>query len=98
MNNVIVINELDNVGNAVEDISAGGEAVYLFSGKTYSLKVVDDIRFGFKVALREIPEGGDIIKYGETIGRAGRAILPGERVHVHNVEGKRGRGDLRTQP
>jgi len=98
MNNVIVIHESDNVGNAVEDISAGSMAVYSSSGGTNSLEAADDIRFGFKIALKEIPEGSDIIKYGEVIGRAGRTILPGEMVHVHNVEGKRGRGDLRAQP
>ena len=94
MNNVIVINELDNVGNAVEDIAAGSMAVYFVSDETRSLRAVDEIPFGFKIALSEIPSGCDIIKYGEVIGSAGRLILPGELVHVHNVEGKRGRGDL----
>ena len=32
-------------------------------------------------------------KYGEVIGAATRDIRVGEHVHVHNVEGKRGRGD-----
>jgi altronate dehydratase small subunit len=36
-----------------------------------------------------------VIKYGETIGLATSDISPGEHVHVHNVEGQRGRGDRR---
>jgi altronate dehydratase small subunit len=49
---------------------------------------------GHKIALRAIAPGELIRKYGQTIGRAGVAIEPGEHVHVHNVEGTRGRGDL----
>ena len=41
-----------------------------------------------------ICEGDRIIKYGETIGYASRMIEPGEHVHVHNMVGGRGRGDL----
>jgi altronate dehydratase small subunit len=46
------------------------------------------------VALRPIEAGELVLKYGQTIGRAGARIEPGEHVHVHNVEGTRGRGDL----
>lgn len=46
------------------------------------------------MAIKDIPKGGEIIKYGEIIGRATANIEPGEHVHVHNVESLRGRGDL----
>ncbi len=49
---------------------------------------------GHKIALRPIPAGAVIRKYGQIIGRATAPIGPGEHVHVHNVEGTRGRGDL----
>lgn len=49
---------------------------------------------GHKIALRAIPAGAPIHKYGQVIGRASAAIAAGEHVHVHNVEGVRGRGDL----
>lgn len=49
---------------------------------------------GHKIALRAIAAGELIRKYGQTIGRAGVAIAPGDHVHIHNVEGTRGRGDL----
>ncbi|RLG06284.1 MAG: D-galactarate dehydratase, partial [Thaumarchaeota archaeon] len=56
-----------------------------------------DIPFGHKLAIREIPRGEEIIKYGEVIGRATRDIEIGEHVHVHNVESLRGRGDLKKE-
>jgi len=53
---------------------------------------------GHKIALRPIAAGELILKYGQTIGRATEAIAPGEHVHIHNVEGTRGRGDLDENP
>jgi hypothetical protein len=49
---------------------------------------------GHKIALRPIPHGALIRKYGQVIGRASEPIAAGAHVHVHNVEGTRGRGDL----
>ena len=49
---------------------------------------------GHKIALRAIARGNPIHKYGQVIGRASAPIAAGEHVHVHNVEGTRGRGDL----
>ncbi|WP_197284402.1 SAF domain-containing protein [Bacillus sp. JCM 19041] len=52
------------------------------------------IAFGHKFALVNIKKGTDIFKYGEIIGIASSDIDAGEHVHIHNVEGKRGRGDV----
>jgi hypothetical protein len=41
---------------------------------------------GHKVALRTIPSGEPVRKYGEVIGHATAPIAPGDRVHVHNLE------------
>lgn len=40
---------------------------------------------GHKVALCDIPEGSEIIKYGFPIGTATRDIAKGEWVHTHNL-------------
>ena len=45
-------------------------------------------------SLQDIPRGGIIRKYGETIGKASLAISKGALVHIHNLEGTRARGDL----
>jgi altronate hydrolase len=41
---------------------------------------------GHKVATRPVARGAPIVKYDQIIGFASRDILPGEHVHVHNVE------------
>jgi altronate dehydratase small subunit len=64
------------------------------TGASRSMDVEDDIPYGHKIALADIPEGGAIIKYGEVIGRAVAPIARGRHVHVHNVVSLRGRGDL----
>ena len=38
-------------------------------------------------------EGAVVYKYGQPIGIASREILPGQHVHVQNLESDRGRGD-----
>ena len=53
-----------------------------------------EIPFGFKAALGNIPAGTNIVKYAHVIGRASIDIQSGELVHIHNIEGTRGRGDL----
>ncbi len=41
---------------------------------------------GHKFALRDIPKGEYVIKYGEIIGRASQNIAKDEWVHTHNVQ------------
>lgn len=45
-----------------------------------------EIPAGHKFALKDIPKGEYVIKYGEIIGRASRDISKGEWVHTHNVK------------
>ncbi|MBN1321290.1 MAG: UxaA family hydrolase [Thermoleophilia bacterium] len=89
----VVADGRDNVATAVTPI-AKGEAVSAGTrdGRE-ALTVDDDIPLGHKFALRLIERGGIVVKYGETIGVASAPIALGEHVHVHNVEGLRGRGD-----
>ena len=43
------------------------------------------IALGHKVAVRTIPAGEPVLKYGQIIGFAARQIDPGQWVHVHNI-------------
>jgi altronate dehydratase small subunit len=81
----------DHVAVCLRDIPTGGRLE--FDGGL-AVTARGAIPAGHKVALRAIAAGELIRKYGQTIGRAGIAIAAGEHVHVHNVEGTRGRGDL----
>jgi altronate dehydratase small subunit len=84
----------DNVAVCLRAVPAGAELE--FEGRR--IVALAPIPAGHKIALRPIAEGELILKYGQTIGRAGVEIQAGEHVHVHNVEGTRGRGDLAQLP
>ena len=80
------IDAADNVATCVADISQG-ETVYVrFDGAETSYVANQDINFGHKIAIREIPEGEYIIKYGHPIGKATQHIHVGDWVHTHNVK------------
>jgi len=85
---------VDNVATVLEAVEAGDQIAARIGQEKRTLKAKEKIPFGFKVALTDIPKGGSILKYGEIIGRASAPIEEGCLVHVHNVEGTRGRGDL----
>ncbi|WP_282172872.1 UxaA family hydrolase [Cytobacillus firmus] len=93
----LFLNERDSVAVALSDIPAEAEVIVKADGKKFHVKILEPIRFGHKFAVRAIPQGEDIIKYGEVIGAAVAPIDAGEHVHVHNLEGKRGRGDKIVQ-
>jgi len=90
----LIISPADNVATALEDIAAGDSVEARFEKKAETLEARESIPFGFKIALTEIPKGGNVLKYGEPIGKASAPIRKGSLVHIHNVEGARGRGDL----
>jgi altronate dehydratase small subunit len=84
----------DNVATALENIESGAMIEIRLGDKITKINALDRIPFGFKVAIRDIGRGGPIIKYGESIGVASLDIKEGHLVHIHNLEGTRGRGDL----
>lgn len=93
----LVVDVKDHVATALKDLKAGQSVTYRVSDKLQHIVLADDIPFGHKLAIVELPEGALVHKYGEVIGRAVTAIHPGQHVHVHNVEGIRGRGDQAKQ-
>jgi altronate dehydratase small subunit len=90
----LMMHPSDNVATAVEEIRPGEEVAIPAGRETITIRAIEAIPFGFKVALQDIPQGEVIRKYGEPIGRASAPIAQGAMVHVHNLEGTRGRGDL----
>ncbi len=90
----LIISGKDNVATALQDVEAGATVAARLGQEVVELQALEKIPFGFKIALVDIGKGEEVYKYGEVIGRASQAIKKGELVHVHNVEGTRGRGDL----
>ena len=81
----------DHVGVAVADIRGGDGVVgvYLDSGETIEITARADVPLGHKLALKNVEEGGAIIKYGTRIGVARSRIQVGDYVHTHNVRSAR---------
>ena len=90
----IMISERDNVATCLEDIEAGSNVEVRLGEEVRNVKALEEIPFGFKIALTDIAAGAHILKYGESIGLASSQIKKGNLVHIHNLEGGRGRGDL----
>ena len=82
MPSVLRIHPTDNVAVALEPLSAGTELTL----PGLSLTAVEDIPAGHKIALRDIAEGENIIKYGFPIGHATRPIFQGTHVHIQNLK------------
>lgn len=84
--NLLIINARDNVAVALTALAAGDVA---FADGHDGLTVLSDIPASHKIALADIPAGGEIIKYGETVAVSTRDITRGEWVHTHNLESRR---------
>ena len=89
----IVMKPIDNVATVVEAQKRGSEITIDLSGRMQTIRVLEDIPFAHKFAIRDIGRGEAIVKYGEVIGIATADIQQGQYVHVHNLESCRGRGD-----
>jgi len=81
MKDIIKINETDNVIVALKGLNKG-EKVQADD----EIELLEDIKMGHKIAIRDIKCNEDITKYGFPIGHAVRDIKRGEHVHVHNIK------------
>ena len=78
----IIIDPEDNVATAIVNLKAS----HKMQTDQGEITLLDDIAYGHKFALSDIPQGQYVIKYGAQIGRATASISRGQHVHVHNVE------------
>jgi altronate dehydratase small subunit len=95
MPRAIVLNRGDNVATLI-DPGQAGERCTLQGEASGDITLRQPVPFGHKVCIRATPAGGDIVKYGQVIGKAAKALAIGEHAHIHNVESARGRGDKVT--
>jgi len=89
----VMIKPIDNVATALASIPEGTRLDVRCEDQIINVQLETSIHFGHKFAVTPIRNGEDIVKYGEVIGIAIADIKQGEHVHVHNLDGKRGRGD-----
>ncbi|NVM53568.1 MAG: UxaA family hydrolase [Candidatus Helarchaeota archaeon] len=83
----IIMHPDDNVATVLEKIAKGEELVIEKGpNDTETITTLTKIKFLHKVAIRDIPEGTAIKKYGQIIGRATHDIQKGTHVHTKNVK------------
>ncbi len=99
INIALKVSDSDNIATIfAEGITDGTEVeIRDKKGGTETVKVIGDVPYGHKIAVRNIAKGEYINKYGEEIGVATADIKKGEYVHVHNLDSIRGRGDWDTK-
>ena len=92
MQNFIKINENDNVVVALNTIPSGETVSVEVEGAVKSVTALEEIPAGHKMAICDIPRGGEVIKYGYRIGNVREPVKTGTWIHVHNL--KTALGDL----
>lgn len=87
----LVHNEGDAVAVVIVDIAQGTavSSVTLEGQDQGTVTATQDIPLGHKIALRDIAQGSDVIKYGRSIGEATQNITAGQHVHTQNVKSQR---------
>lgn len=78
---VIHLHHRDNI--AIARVPLGMGQIVRVDGR--DVRALDAIPAGHKVALCEIESGEQVIRYGNSIGRASTKIRAGDRVHTHNL-------------
>lgn len=79
---ILRIDPGDNVAVALGELKKGE----IVAAGNQELLLLADIPAGHKVAVHSIPPGGEVVKYGHSIGTATVNISPGDWVHTHNVK------------
>lgn len=90
----IVVDGRDNVATALRELRKDESIPVEVGNNKLEVTLSEPIPAGFKFALKNIKKGEPVIKYGEIIGLATKDIAIGWQVHIHNVEGQKGRGDI----
>ncbi len=75
----------------VEGVKAGMtlEGWIMDEDRSTSLKALQDVPIGHKVALADMAPGDTVWKYGIDMGKVVAPIKAGEHAHVHNIKTKR---------
>lgn len=92
--NSILIDNRDNVVTALTSVKKG--EILTARGLEYKIIANENIKEGHKVAVKDIPKGFGIIKYGKIIGITLYDINTGDLVHIHNIRSNRGK-ELRKE-
>jgi len=88
----IVHDKADTVGVVVVETVKAGDTItgwVLEDDSTITIKALDPVPLGHKIALNDIKKGDTVLKYGHDIGMASAPIGKGRHAHIHNMKTKR---------
>jgi (2R)-sulfolactate sulfo-lyase subunit alpha len=89
---LLVHHKADNVGVVVVEGVASNQDLFgvcLEDDTDFWTRANQDTPIGHKIALADIAEGQDVIKYGQVIGRLVAPVKAGDHVHTHNLKTRR---------
>ena len=88
MHKFLIHNHGDHVGVATSDIAAGEVVIGVFMDDDSTIEVTANgaVPLGHKIAIANVPAGGDVIKYLTKIGITPAGFSVGDYVHTHNVK------------
>lgn len=85
MTNAVLIDAADCVATLTGPVRSGERVFYEVDGRGAELTALQDIPAYHKIAVTDIPRGGEVRKYGQYIGCALCDIKKGDYVHTHNL-------------
>ncbi|HVO89885.1 MAG TPA: UxaA family hydrolase [Casimicrobiaceae bacterium] len=85
----VLLSDADNVATLLAPAKAGDDVVIDARTDEIRVRALEPIALGHKIALVDLAPGDRIVKYGECIGQATKAIARGAWVHVHNLRSVR---------
>ncbi len=85
MSDTVLLHSEDDVAIALRDLKAGESLRISTPSGDIAVTVLDEVTRGHKLALRSIPAGQHVRKFGYSIGVAQADIPAGSWVHTHNV-------------
>ncbi len=99
MSDTVILHPDDDVAVALRDLSDGEYVRLSSSAEEPEVKVNGDVPKGHKIAIRPIPQGRHVRKFGYSIGLSQTEIPVGGWVHAHNLRtGLGGLLDYRYEP
>ena len=81
----LLMDETDNVVTCINEVKAGETVAYRKGDMVCTVTAAEDIPYCHKIALTDIEKGGQVIKYGESLGEVLEAVAKGHWVADHNL-------------
>ena len=84
--NGLLMDDRDNVVTCVAEIHKGEQVVYKKDGREEQVEALEKHSpSATKIALTDLPEGSEVIKYGELLGKTNAPVARGHWVSDKNI-------------